>query len=493
MNITLISPYPDITSLGTRIISATLKREGFMTQMIFLPNIAAETSKMSPYAYMYDNDVIDDLVGLCADSYIVGISAMTNYFEAAVQITQGIKAGTQIPVVWGGIHPTICPEECLEYADMVCIGEGEDAFLELTHKLIRGEKYHNVKNLWVKNNGQVIKNELRPLIQDLNSLPFPDYDLDSHYILAENAIRPMDEALLQRSLARATSSRYMGMVVYQTMTSRGCPHRCSYCCNDTLKGLYQGEKFVRRRCVDNIIAEMLQVKKRLPFVKAFWISDDSFFATTDSEIRKFSEVYKKKIGLPFFCLGSPTTINEKKMGYLIDAGLRCIQMGIQTGSKRICKEIYHRGFSNEQVLRIAKTLNKYKKNILPPLYDFILDNYYETEKDILETLDLLLKLPRPYRLQLFSLVLYPGTQLYMRAKRDGIIYDDQAQIYHKMYHERQCTYINLIFLLAKNMFPTYLLKILADERLVKLFNRKGLGKVFAFIFAFGRSVKRCLP
>ena len=492
MKISLISPYPDITSLGIRIISSLLKREGFETQLIFLPNITAEMRKGGEFRYLYAHNVLRGVVELCVDSDLIGISVMTNYFEGAVQLTKAIKANLGINVIWGGIHPTIRPGECLKYADVVCLGEGEYALLEMANRLRNGEDYSRTQNLWCKRHGHIVKNSLRPLIQDLDSLPFPDYDLDSHYILAENAIRPMDEALLQRALARGSISRYMGMAAYQTMTSRGCPHRCSYCCNDTLKGLYQGEKFVRRRSVDNIIAEMLQVKKRLPFVKAFWISDDSFFATTDSEIRKFSEAYKKKIGLPFFCLGSPTTINEKKVEYLIDAGLRCIQMGIQTGSKRICKEIYHRGFSNEQVLRIAKTLNRYKKKILPPLYDFILDNDYEKECDILETLNLILNLPRPYRLQLFSLVLYPGTELYAKAKRDGLIYDDRSQIYRKRYHLGKKTYLNLILSLTRRNFPISLIRALANERMVKIFSRSSFDKIFCFAFDFSRRLKKAV-
>jgi len=490
MKITLISPYPDIASLGIRIISSLLKQEGFITRLVFLPNITAEKSRKPQFVYLYDQMVVEELIEICGDSQLVGMSLMTNYFEGAVQITKAIKENLRIPIVWGGIHPTIRPEECLGHADIVCLGEGEEAMLELARKLNAGKSYHDIMNLWLKRDGCIIKNPLRPLIQDLDSLPFPDYDLESHYILEDDGIGPLDESLLQKALARGSISGYMNMVAYQTMATRGCPHSCTYCCNNTLRNLYRGQKYVRRRSVGNIIDELRQAKERFPVIQAFWFSDDSFFATSDKEIRKFSEIYRDKIGLPFFCLGSPTTINERKMGYLIEAGLHCIQMGVQTGSRRVSKEIYHRRISNQQVINAARIINTYRRELLPPLYDFILDNDYETEADILATLRLILKLRRPYRLQLFSLVLYPGTELYDQAKKDGIIYDDMDQIYRKRYHLRQKTYLNLIFSLVRNNLPTFVLRLLIDKKIVNMLNRKSLDKIYGPMFDLAGLMKK---
>lgn len=486
MKITLISPYPDIASLGVRIISSLLKHGGFATQLIFLPNIAAEKSRKSQFVYLYDQTVVEELIEICSDSHLVGITLMTNYFEGAVQITKALKENLKIPIIWGGIHSTIRPEECLDYADIVCVGEGEYALLELAYKLNKKESYFHIKNLWLKKDGHIIKNPLRPLIQDLDSLPFPDYDLGSHYILEENGIHPMDESLLQRALARGSISRYMNLVAYQTMATRGCPHKCTYCCNNTLRKLYYGQRYVRRRSAENVINELLQVKERFPFIEAFWFSDDSFFATSDEEIKRFSQFYKEKVGLPFFCLCSPATINEKKMAYLVEAGLHCIQMGIQTGSRRVCEEIYHRQISNRQVINAARIINKYQGKILHPLYDFILENDYETEEDVLETLKLLLKLPYPYCLQLFSLVLYPGTELYNRAKEDGIIYDERKQIYRKRYHWRQGSYLSLMFTLMRHHFPKPLMQFLINEKVLGILNKRSLNKVYMLIFYLGR-------
>lgn len=148
MKIILISPYPDITSFGIRTISAYLKQGGHQTKMIFLPdpygdNIAYGIKR-------YDERILDCLIPLCEDSDIIGITLMTNFFDGAVQITEKIKRKLVKPVIWGGIHPTVRPEECLKYADIVCIGEGEDAIQELLDNMQTGKPYDDTQNIWFK-------------------------------------------------------------------------------------------------------------------------------------------------------------------------------------------------------------------------------------------------------------------------------------------------------------------------------------------------------
>lgn len=488
LKITLISLYPDIASIGLRILSSVLKQNDFDVQMVFLPNIAAETNSNSRFVYQYKQETIAELIETCADSSLVGIGVMTNYFQGAVQITDALKKNLSMPVIWGGIHPTIRPEESLDHADIVCIGEGEDALLELVQAMKEKKNECSIKNLWFKKDGRIIKNPVRPLIQDLDSLPFCDYDLNCQ-ILEDKKILPMDASRLEKALARTGISEYLGLTAYQTMASRGCPHNCTYCCNSTLRRIYGHQKYVRRRSVEHLMDELITIKSRFPFIQAVWLSDDSFFATTDDEIKQFSLTYKEKVGLPFYCLGSPTTINENKIKYLVDAGMVCIQMGIQTGSLRVCKEIYHRRISNKQVLKAARIINTHNARMLPPFYDFILDNPYETQEDILATLDLILRLPKPYKLQLFSLVLYPGTQLYEKAKTDGYVTDDKDQIYQKMYKFHQTNYLNFIFSLLNNNFPKSILRILIQRHLVTIFNRKSMEKVFGLVLSLGKRLK----
>src|SRR3990172_535554 len=165
MKITLISPYPDITAFGIRTISAYLKEKGHKTKLLFLPD--PRRDNIISWGKRYDEDVLDDIIPLCDDSDIIGITLMTNFFDNAVEITRKIKSKLDKPILWGGVHPTVRPEECLEYADIVCIGDGEDSVCDLLDKMDRRESYEDIRNLWFKREGRVIKNQVRPLNPDL--------------------------------------------------------------------------------------------------------------------------------------------------------------------------------------------------------------------------------------------------------------------------------------------------------------------------------------
>ena len=121
--------------------------------------------------YRFSEPCLNQIIDICKDSHLIGISLFTCHFDRAVQLTQAIKSKLDIPVMWGGIHPTIKPDESLHYCDIVCLGEGEEAVAELLGKMEKKENYLNTKNFWFKHNGTIIKNELRPLKEDLNTSP----------------------------------------------------------------------------------------------------------------------------------------------------------------------------------------------------------------------------------------------------------------------------------------------------------------------------------
>ena len=143
MKISLISIYPDVQSFGLRTISACLKKEGHDVDLFFLTREFRER---------YEEKTMNDLLNLTKKSDLVGISLMSNFWDNAIQITRKVKQNHNIPVVWGGTHPTVRPDECLDHADMVCIGESEEAMIELTRKMEKGEYYYNVKGMGFKTN-----------------------------------------------------------------------------------------------------------------------------------------------------------------------------------------------------------------------------------------------------------------------------------------------------------------------------------------------------
>ncbi|HHT9111845.1 MAG: B12-binding domain-containing radical SAM protein [Planctomycetes bacterium] len=489
MKITLISPYPDITAFGIRTISAYLKNHGHKTQLIFLPDPFGDNLAFG--VKRYNESVLDALIPLCKDSNLIGISLMTNFYEGAVQITKKLKAGLESPIIWGGIHPTIRPEESIEHADIVCMGDGEDSLLELVTRMGKGEPYIDIKNLWFKGSGKVVKNPPRNLSHNLDIYPRPDYSMDDHHIMYEGKIQPLTFALMKQYFEKGTVSQYLKKIGYQTMTGRGCPHKCTYCINDTLKTMYNNDNYLRWRSTAHVIDELLWVKESLHYVGYIWISDDAFFARNKNNLEEFCKEYKEKIGLPFTCLASPMTISEEKMEMLVDAGLIYLQMGVESGSKRIQELFNRKQMDNEKLMKAFRIINKYKDRMYPPSYDFILDVPYETDMDKVDSLKLIAEIPKPFHLQPFSLVLYPGTKLYEQARKDGLIADEKKQIYEKSYTMRSQTYLNLLITLSKNgKFPSPLLRFFVSSPTVDILNSRPMKPVFKSLYTGLRSTYR---
>lgn len=492
MKIALISPYPDVTAYGLRTISAYLKLNGFQTRVIFVPDPFGDG--LVAGLERYSADVRDQVAGLCKDVDLVGITLMTNFFEGAVQLTRTLKQTSSVPVIWGGVHPTIRPLESLGHADIVCIGDGEENMLELASRIRDGKDYMDVAGLWLRaKDGSIIRNSVAPLEKDLDKYPMPDYSLEDHHVLIDGRMVPMTEELLKRLLERGTVSEYLHKIGYQTMTGRGCPHKCTYCINDVIKNIYGGQGYLRWRSNEHVMKEFLWVKEHMPWVGYMWISDDAFFARKTSDIEDFCREYKKLINLPFSCLASPLTVTEEKMAILVDAGMIYMQMGIQTGSARI-QDLYNRkNMNNERVLRAVRIINKYKDRMFAPSYDFILDVPYENDEDRIASLRLIAEMPKPYKLQPFSLVLYPETELYKRAKSDGFISNELKDIYGKSFSMNQPTYLNLLMMLAKHgKFPGPLLKLLVSHPLVDVLNSRPLKPLFRVLIPAMRFAYRFL-
>lgn len=473
MKVSLVSPYPDITNYGLRTLSSVLRKAGHQTQVFCMPDFAGdgESVHVRMSEERYPPEVIDQMIERMRGTELVGISLMTHYFDTAKQLTKAVRERLGVPVIWGGFHPSVRPDECIHHADYVAVGDAEDLILQLCERLANGDakNLHDIKSLIWKDGDTVIRNQVGSLEQDLDQYPAPDFSQDDHYVLFEGQLAPVTKDLLRRYLHNGTVSRMFGLTGYQTMTGRGCPHACSYCGNSFYRDLYKRQRYVRYRSVEHVISELENVKRELPFINFFWFSDDSFFGRPLPDLLKFCEEYKRRIGDPFYLLGSPGTITEEKYEALVDAGLLCIQMGLEHGSPRIQKMFKRSTMGNDKILKSAEIMAKYADRTAPPQYDVIYDLAYETMEDKLNTLRVISELPKPYRLQVFSVIYYPGTSLHTLAAQDGLINDEKAEIYDRMFFERHDSYTNtLLFLARSGKFPHGLLKVLIDPKVVKL-------------------------
>ena len=473
MKVTLISPYPDITNYGLRTLSSVLRLHGHETQVICMPDFAGdgESHHVKMSEERYSPQIIQQMLELASESDLVGITLMTHYFDSARQITKAVKDNLNIPVIWGGFHPSVRPDECISNADYVAVGDAEDLILQLCERLENGHssKLHGIKSLIWRNGSEVIRNPVGSLEQDLDKYPAPDFQRDDHWILFEGQVMPVTKDLLRRYLHNGTVSRMFGRTGYQTMTGRGCPHACTYCGNSFYRDLYKRQRYVRYRSVEHVMEELETVKRDYPFIDFIWFSDDSFFGRPLPDLLNFAEQYKRRIGDPFYLLGSPGTITDEKYEAMVDAGLICIQMGVEHGSPRIQKMFKRSTMGNDKIIKSAEVITKYADRTAPPQYDVIYDLAYETTEDQLHTLRLISNLPKPYRLQVFSVIYYPGTSLHTIAARDGLVNDEKAEIYDRMFFERHDSYTNtLLFLARSGKMPHGLLKMLIDERVVEV-------------------------
>lgn len=491
MDVVLISPYSDIAALGVRGISAVLKQAGHHTRLIFLPYQFPEIEYRRDFMITYSDKILDQVTELCRGAGIIGISLMTNYFEQAATLSTHLRKTLGIPLIWGGIHPTIAPEQCLDYCDYICVGEGEHVMLDVVETLATGgdaAAVSAIANIVAQRNGRVIRQPVRPMIEDLDSLPYFDYDMDDHHVLDQDSeqIIPLDTELLRKYLTKKAPTKGRAALFYQTIASRGCPHNCTYCCWHALKQIYDVKTNIRRRSVGHIIGELEMILDRMPWFKEITFSDDSFLDAPVAEIEHLAAEYKRVAQQrPFQCLAEPRTITRGRMDPLVDAGLANIQIGIQSGSERI-KQMYKRTHSNERIIEMGQLLREYIPRIRPPIYDFILDNPWETIQDKYETLQLLLKMPPPFYLQIFRLTFFPATGLFEMARKEGLIGDDIREIYSQQYNEREITYINLLFSAFSRPVPRSLMKILCSKTAIGIFHNRPVNAVLKMLHGIYR-------
>lgn len=430
--ILLVSFQSNTDTIGLKYIHSYLSKNHIDSHILFVPNY-------------YNKDFI--IIKKFLKSFkpkIIGISLMSQEFYDAKQFSIYVKKEfPEITIVWGGIHPTVDPESCLDYADYVFIGESEKSFLDFVSNLFKNKPVDNIPNLASKSH----KNPLRQLSENLDEFPFPEHFPKESFILDNNKISRLNESLFKKY------TRYNGKF-YSLITTRGCPFSCAYCCNSFFSKLY-GRTMVRKRSIENVIEELKIAVKNFPDIIYINIQDDNFFSYDIQWMKEFGKRFKKEIKKRFVCRTTPAHLTEEKISILKDAGLSWIFMGLQSGSPRINKEIYNRFVPNEKFIESTNLVQKYG---VAGYYDVILDNPYEKEQDTVNTLNVLLKIKKPFMVQLFSLCFYHGTEICNRALKDNLKIENPLK---KNYLRYKLTFLNKLIricpLYPKN-FITYVVK-----------------------------------
>lgn len=406
MKIVLINLSSTMSSDGSRLISALLKKSGYSVTNVFL-------ARSNPFNY--DESELVLLGPILEKTQLVLIGVYSSYVLRAIQITKYIKAAfPEIKIVWGGPHCIAAPEMALGFADGVCFSEGDEAVVDFVNKMAGEQDYTDTPNMAFRKGDKIIINRVLPPFKDLDSLPYYDYDFDDAYLLDKQLV-PLDRGILKKKFAYYPFYE----PTFYFLSSRGCPNKCTYCNNSRYVSVF-GKNAMRFHSVDRMINELEVSLAKLDFFKYVLIADDDFFMRPLDQIENFSNQYKERIGIPFGVAVSPNTYNAKKMKPLVDAGLRFIQMGVQTGSQRVLDHVFHRNTNAEKTRSVIRVLTEFKKSDnIDLLLDFIIDNPYETRDDVFLTYESLLELPLHVITNIFYLTFFPGTPLYEKAVRDG--------------------------------------------------------------------------
>jgi len=344
MRVAFVSGFDE--RLGLEYISALLKKNGHEVALFIDRQFCNDEYVHLPWInrmFYPQRRIIEAIRKYQPD--IVGFSVITDFYEWATELAALIKNTIDAPVIFGGVHPTAVPERVIQSdsVDIVCVGEGEQAVLELVESMQRGEIDYSIKNLWFKKNGKIISNEVRPLLGNLDFLPFPDKDL--YYL---------------------QNPQYANF--YFIVASRGCAYACSYCCHSYGRRLYAGKgKYLRRRTVANVIEELNKAKEKygIEFIKFF---DESLGSNIDW-LRELCKQYKKHINIPFLCYLHPNDVSEETVTLLKQAGCIEITMGVQTIYRGMIPKILNRDIPLERIKRAIELIRK--QNIV-----LVTDNIY---------------------------------------------------------------------------------------------------------------------
>jgi anaerobic magnesium-protoporphyrin IX monomethyl ester cyclase len=342
---------------------------------------------------------------------VVGISVLTDGFYFAQRLSKDIRQFLpDAKIVFGGIHATLCPEESLQSADYVCVGEGEHTLWELVKGLRSGADLTNVPGLGTRaRDGNVVVNPPRPLVQDLDSLPFNRYDWEHSHLIDGLGLRVFD---------RSEYTRYSGHHGgdYTLISTRSCPFSCTYCCNAFLNRMHGNRGRTRKRSVGHVIAELTYAKEYIRDLDFINFIDDQFL-TSKNWNREFCIRYKEEIGLPFIVRLVPGTFKDADVKALKDAGMSHVNSGIQSGSERTNRTIFKRRFNREAILEASRIC---KANGVHPIWDFIIQNELEDHEDRRASLELMLLLDRPYSCNFTALTPFPRTEILRTYQERGI-------------------------------------------------------------------------
>ncbi len=386
---------------GVRHVASSLRRAGFRVTEVYFKDWV---NNRFPWPTEVEvQNLVDLLRRRRVD--VVGLSVRASAFHRmATYLTERLRHELEVPIVWGGMHPTFMPELCIEVADAIAIGEVDDAVVDFFDAMDRGADITRCPSFWVRQGQQVHRNDLAPLV-DLDTLPFRDFHTQEDKFHVEGRrVRQGDPFITNPE--------------YTLLASRGCPYwTCTFCSNTLTRPLYDGlGKQFRIRSVEHLVQELEYAKSLCRNIKVVRF-DDEVFPIRRAWVEEFARKWPERVGLPFEILVDPRMVAYEPLKRLKEAGLRAVCMGIQA-NERVNREFYHRNTTNQQIVEAQRI---FRRVGIQSNLQVIWDDPVSTEEDHDELFRMLMELERPFELYLFGLTIYPQTHLARRLLREGRI------------------------------------------------------------------------
>jgi len=365
---------------------------------IGLAYLQAVLRKAKHETEVIDNNILNlpnaEVAERCGNSGIVAISMTTPTFGNVKELCEKImELGDNRPkIVLGGAHPTIAPKECLDFADFVVVGEGEETIIELVDALGNGAKesaLKRIRGLGFSLGGKKTVNEKREFNRELGRLPFPDW--------AGFPIEKYGSAL-----------RVSGRSLPVT-TSRGCPYGCVYC----FKVLFG--RIFRARPPKNVADEIEYLRDEFG-IREFQIADDAFAADRERAKEICRELIRRKIKIPWSMPNGirAGSLDAELVILMKKAGLEYVGIGVESGSQKLLDRI-----GKQQTLdEVRGAVRLLKSNKIETVGFFMFGLPGETK----ETMEQTVKFAKELDLDYCSISMttpYPGTRLYDEIKAGG--------------------------------------------------------------------------
>jgi anaerobic magnesium-protoporphyrin IX monomethyl ester cyclase len=392
--------YPDFENVGVELLMSLCLNAGHKIDLV---TYQAESSYLGGNQKEISyKDIARKIIKTKPD--IVAFSCVTDNYQYQLKCAQAVKAiNPKMFTIFGGIHVTAASKSVLQEnaVDAIAIGEAEVSFLEFLGKCQKDSKKgltlprDKVKGIVFKRNQKIIGQFVEGELIDLDSLP-----------------NPYKDPFFPDSLPASE---------YKIITSRGCPYSCTYCFNSVIHRM-RGRGFrIRQRSVNHVLGELLWAKEKFKIKNIFFIDDS--FTTNNRWILEFCQRYKEEINLPFACIANPDYLNEKVVSALKSAGCKYIQIGIQSLSRKITKEVINRRVTKRKITHGIKLL---KNAGIMVQVDHMLGIPGDTIKYQEEAI-LYYNQSRPDIISVFWLTYYPGAEIIKLALEKGILTNEDIK------------------------------------------------------------------